>query len=129
MIPQRAVGFPSHHPKDRMATRPQAHRKPLVTGTWPAAPVARQEHWEQDWRQIGPGHYRRFERIRMARVAAGVDTLTSKYDATFFAGTAKFYGGVVMPDGRVWNVPLNKTYAVIYDPVSDSHTSTSRAYI
>ena len=33
-----------------------------------------------------------------------------------------------MPDGRVWNVPFAKTYAVIYDPVTDTLSSKYDAF-
>jgi hypothetical protein len=39
-------------------------------------------------------------------------------------GTNAFYGGVLLPDGRVYNVPFNSTVASIYNPATNTFTDT-----
>jgi hypothetical protein len=45
-----------------------------------------------------------------------------------FPGSGAFYGGVLLPDGRVFCVPYNSTTARIYNPVTDTLTTPSGTY-
>ena len=45
-----------------------------------------------------------------------------------YPGSTSFYGGVLLPDGRVFCVPYNSTSARIYNPVTDTLTTPSGTY-
>jgi hypothetical protein len=71
--------------------------------------------------------------------AAGTGSTTARiYDpttnalitsaATFPAATSTFYGGVLLPDGRIFCIPRDSTTARIYDPVTDTLTTPSGTY-
>jgi hypothetical protein len=45
-----------------------------------------------------------------------------------YPGSAAFYGGVLLPDGRVFCVPYNSTSARIYNPATDTLTTPTGTY-
>jgi hypothetical protein len=54
------------------------------------------------------------------------DTLTTP--ASTYPGSNAFFGGVLLPDGRVFCVPNNSTTARIYNPVTDTLTTPAGTY-
>ena len=45
-----------------------------------------------------------------------------------YPGSIAFFGGVLLPDGRVFCVPRNSTTARIYDPTTDTLTTPTGTY-
>jgi hypothetical protein len=45
-----------------------------------------------------------------------------------YPGTGAFFGGVLLPDGRVFCVPFLSTTARIYDPITDTLTTPTGTY-
>jgi len=59
-------------------------------------------------------------------IATYADTLTTPTGT--YPGSYAYYGGVLLPDGRVFCVPYNATTARIYDPVTDTLTTPTGTY-
>ena len=63
------------------------------------------------------------DRLSVITSADGVQTTTGTYP-----GGSAFWGGVLLPDGRVFCVPYGSTSARIYDPVTDTLTTPTGTY-
>ena len=53
---------------------------------------------------------------------------TNSITATNAPGSSAFFGGVLLPDGRVFCVPFNSTSARIYNPVTDTLSTPTGTY-
>ena len=83
---------------------------------------------QPDWTLPGADTYSQFaESIARTNASATVaDTLTTPTGT--YPGSSAFQGGVLLPGGRVYCVPLNSTSSRIYDPVADEVTTPTGTY-
>ena len=86
------------------------------------------EWWGQAFRGlyelVTPYSY--FAQLRAVNHGALTDTLTTT--AGTYPGGNAFFGGVLLPDGRVFCVPYNSATARIYDPTTDTITTPAGTY-
>jgi hypothetical protein len=82
-----------------------------------------------DWRVATPETWPAFASslTRTFRTAAVTDEFTV-LDSSFSNAPAKFKGGVLMPDGRVFIVPFSSATAKIYDPATGAITTPPGTY-
>ena len=73
-----------------------------------------------------PTPYSYFELSRATNYGTPADTLTTPTGT--YPGSNAFLGGVLLPDGRVFCVPLNSTTARIYNPATDTLTTPAGTY-
>ena len=82
------------------------------SGVWPI-------QQKMDWRfpNVGPAYYPMWRRhvtdVINARPSV-TDSVTTVGAAASFPGSFAYIGGVLLPDGRVFCVPLNATQARVY---------------
>ncbi len=83
---------------------------------------------EPNWRIVGSSVWSLYRSsiLRTMRTAAVRDTLTTPSGS--YPGGAAYFGGVLLPDGRVFCVPRGATTARIYDPVTNTLTTPSGSY-
>ena len=83
---------------------------------------------EPDWTLPGADTYSQFaESIARTNATATVADVTTTPSGTY-PGSNAFVGGVLLPDGRVFCVPLNSTSSRLYDPVADEVTTPTGTY-
>ena len=79
-----------------------------------------------DWRVVGPSVWSQYAALRSANFGTPDDTLTTP--AGTYPGSGAYFGGVLLPDGRVFCVPHYATSARIYNPNTDTLTTPAGAY-
>ena len=81
-----------------------------------------------DWRLVGPtywsGYQSSIQQTITTRTVA--DTLITPNGT--YPGIDACFGGVLLPDGRVFCVPASSTTARIYDPVTNTVTTPGGTY-
>ena len=116
---------------------PKANRRPEIPAGIPVVgrglgglPV-REDEFPVSWRppngQVG-ARWPRMQRWLQRQAARAVvgDTLTTPTGT--YPGIYAYFGGVLLPDGRVFCVPYNATSARIYDPVTNTLTTPPGTY-
>ena len=81
-----------------------------------------------DWRFVGPTYWPLYQASIQQTITTRTvaDTLITPNGT--YPGTSAFFGGVLLPDGRVFCVPRNSTTARIYNPTTDTLTTPTGTY-
>jgi len=84
-----------------------------------------------DWRYTGPASWPRYQADLLSMVSENqarplVDSLSTP--AGIYPTGGAYYGGVLLPDGRVFCVPYNGTTARIYDPATNTLSTPAGSY-
>lgn len=77
-----------------------------------------------DWRVVGPSVWSQYAALRSTNFGTPADTLTTPTGT--YPGGAAYFGGVLLPDGRVFCVPHYATSARIYGGALPSNLPAAR---
>ena len=100
-----------------------------IPGVWTAneqVVAQRRGRWAFADYFFPPTPYSFFEAVRSTDYGTPSDVLTTP--AGTYPGSSAFYGGVLLPDDRVFCVPFNSTTARIYNPATDTLTTPAGTY-
>jgi len=107
-----------------MSTRTLPH-SPLGYAPNRVAPGVKPPWTPGDWTRTGMAYSGRVQALRQP-IGAVADVLTIP-SGTYPGGFA-YFGGILLPDGRVFCVPYRATTTRIYDPHTDTLTTPSGTY-
>jgi hypothetical protein len=85
----------------------------------------------RDWRPFNQqvlANWPQFQAELQALNAATTITDTLSTPTGTYPGSFAYFGGVLLPDGRVFCVPASATTARIYDPVTDTLSTPTGTY-
>ena len=123
----REHGYIGHEP----ITSPNATSAPGMWSRMRVMELARRSLWPLNFFYL-PDILSRLQYTRTAQAnrvpANNIANDTTSTPAGTYPGSSAFIGGVLLPDGRVFCVPLSSTSARIYDPVANSVSTPAGTY-